>query len=316
MPLRFGRGLGSGHGGSRWLLEAKGHGGGAEPGALERARREATLSSSGAALHLDPLPPAPPPGRPLPGPPGAVERSPHPPVQPVPDLPHAFVDTALLEEALTHASARPRHNERLEFLGDAVLDLVVAEELFGARTDLPEGELTVRKSHVVSRPTLAEAADRLGLTPRLRVGKGLRKVELSSTVRAGLFEAVVGAVYLDGGLEAARSFVHATLADSLDRARAEAEVVVPKQRLQELAQRDGGAPPTYELLEEVGEAHAPRFRVRAVVAGTPHPEAWGSTLKEAEMEAARLALAQLEGRESGDASTREAAQEGAEEADA
>lgn len=216
-------------------------------------------------------------------------------MQPVPDLPHAFVDPALLEEALTHASARPRHNERLEFLGDAVLDLVVAEELFGARTDLPEGELTVRKSHVVSRPTLAEAADRLGLTPRLRVGKGLRKVELSSTVRAGLFEAVVGAVYLDGGLEAARSFVHATLSAPLDRARAAAEVVVPKQRLQELAQRDGGAPPTYELLEEAGEAHAPRFRVRAVVAGTPHPDAWGSTVKEAEMEAARLALAQLEG---------------------
>ena len=216
-------------------------------------------------------------------------------MQPVPDLPHAFEDPSLLEEALTHASAGPRHNERLEFLGDTVLDLIVAEALFTERADLPEGELTVRKSHVVSRPTLAEAADRLGLTPRLRVGKGLRKVELSASVRAGLYEAVVGAVHRDAGLEAARSFVETSLAEALGRARAQAEVVVPKQRLQELAQRDGGAPPSYELLEESGEAHAPRFRVRAVVAGTPHPDAWGSTLKEAERRAALLALEALDG---------------------
>lgn len=214
-------------------------------------------------------------------------------LDPIPGLPHSFEDPALLERALTHASKGPRHNERLEFLGDAVLDLVVAELLYRERADLAEGDLTVRKSHVVSRPSLADAADRLGLTGRLKLGRGMDRDHVSASVRAGLFEAVVGAVYLDGGLPAAEAFVGVALETALDEALRQESIRVPKQLLQELAQRNGGSPPTYELLEEDGTAHSPRFRVRAVVGEEAFESAWGSTLKEAQSRAATAALEHL-----------------------
>jgi ribonuclease III len=210
-------------------------------------------------------------------------------------LGHHFADAKLLELALTHASVdRKANNERLEFLGDAVLDLLVAEELFVGNTDLSEGEMTERKSALVSRRTLAAAATELGLPHQARLGRGLDAGSLSRSVLANLYEGVVGAIYIDAGLEAARKFVLATLGERLDDQLEGTTTIVPKQRLQELCQREWGEPPTYEMVESRGLAHARAFCVRAIVNDKPHATAWGRTLKEAESWAAQEALLVLE----------------------
>lgn len=218
------------------------------------------------------------------------------------NLPHRFADEDLLELALTHASfmARGEDNERMEFLGDAVLDLVVAEELYTRHRGLDEGELTRLKANVVSRRTLAEAAQQLDLGSHAKVGRGLDKTSLSRAVLANLFEAVLGAVYLDAGLESARRFARETLERPLNSALEESAEdrpqVSPKQRLQELSQGLWGCPPLYELVESRGEAHARAFLVRAQVGGETFPSAWGRTRKEAEGWAAFEALLILEQR--------------------
>jgi ribonuclease-3 len=213
----------------------------------------------------------------------------------VPSIPHRFRDPALLALALTHSSTgEERDNERLEFLGDAALDLVVAEELFLHHTDLPEGELTVLKAWVVSRRTLAEAGRALGLEEGARLGGGLSRRTLSRAVLANLYEAVLGAIYLDGGLEAARSFIRATLAEPLQLVRERRSGANPKQLLQEYCQRRSGSPPQYEVLDDRGRAHARAFLVRARTGETTFPSAWGRTRKEAEHWAAYEALLVLE----------------------
>jgi ribonuclease-3 len=213
----------------------------------------------------------------------------------MPSLGHDFADPALLELALTHASTgRARDNERLEFLGDAVLDLVVAEELFGHGDELDEGAMTERKAALVSRRTLAVVATELDLASAVQLGRGLNRRSLSRSVLANLYEAVVGAIYLDGGYAAAQAFVLRSLGDRIRTKLEDEHVGVPKQRLQEIAQRQWGAPPTYELVEERGLAHAKAFRVRAVCEGRAFPAAWGRTVKEAESWAAFEALLVLE----------------------
>jgi len=209
-------------------------------------------------------------------------------------LPHEFCDPQLLELALTHASTgNAADNERLEFLGDAALDLVVAEELYRRHPDLAEGDLTELKASVVSRRTLAAAAQKLELEPRARVGRGLDRRALSRSVLANLYEAVLGAVYLDAGLGAAASFVMTTLADPLQRVHERREEAVPKQVFQEYCQRRTGEPPRYEVVESRGKAHARAFLVRAIAGGESYPTAWGRTRKEAEHWAAQEALLTL-----------------------
>ncbi len=214
----------------------------------------------------------------------------------MPTVPHEFRDPALLELALTHSSAgRERDNERLEFLGDAALDLVIAEELFrAAGAELPEGEMTERKASVVSRKSLAEAAARIGLDQLVRLGPGLQERVLPRSVLANIYEAVLGAVYLDGGLEAVRSFVRATLQEALARVREPSLGQNPKQELQQICQRELGGLPSYVLLDERGAAHARAFQIAVDVAGRRFPSAWGRTRKEAETWAAREALLVLE----------------------
>jgi len=213
-------------------------------------------------------------------------------------LPHEFRDPALLELALTHSSTgAAADNERLEFLGDAALDLVVAEELFRAHPDLAEGDLTELKSHVVSRPTLARAARALELEPAAHLGLGLRRRALPASVLANLYEALLGAVYLDGGLEAARAFTRATLEEALLRARARRGSANPKQELQQRAQQLSQELPRYQLLESRGEAHARAFLIQAELRGESFPPAWGRTRKEAESWAAHEALLVLRERE-------------------
>jgi ribonuclease-3 len=209
---------------------------------------------------------------------------------------HRFDDPDLGLLALTHSSsgtadARGRKdNERLEFLGDTVLDLVIAEALYGDRDGHPEGALTEMKAQVVSRQALAGAAHRMGLADHARLGRGLDRRALSRSILANLYEAVVGAIYLDAGLEAARHFILETLGPELSAARQRRGRPKPKQRFQEVCQQRYGSPPTYELLQQRGDDNARAFLVAAAAGGERFPSAWGRTVKEAEHWAAFEAL--------------------------
>jgi ribonuclease-3 len=204
---------------------------------------------------------------------------------------HDFRDPELHQLALTHASTgAERNNERLEFLGDAVLDLVVTEELYGLSPPLDEGVMTELKAWIVSRRVLAGVARELGLEAEARVGAGMRDRALTSSMLANLYEALLGAVYLDGGLAAARSMVRATLAPILARAEARKGAPNEKQALQRHSQLLTGVPPEYVVLAERGHAHAKAFLIAAAVAGRRFPAAWGRTRKEAERWAAHEAL--------------------------
>jgi ribonuclease-3 len=206
---------------------------------------------------------------------------------------HTFRDPALLDLALRHASAGPPHNERLEYLGDAALDLVVAEALYRRHGQLDEGQLSELKASVVSRPSLAQAARRIGLPAAAALGQGLTADALSRAVLANLLEAWLGAIYLDAGLEAVRSAVEQSLSEPLGEAFGREAVTTPKQTLQHLAQAQTGRPPEYELLRERGVAHARAFQVRAKLGPRVFPPAWGRTRKEAERWAAHEALLRL-----------------------
>jgi ribonuclease III len=204
---------------------------------------------------------------------------------------HQFRDRRLLELALTHASvdgAEP--NERLEFLGDTVLDLIVAEWLFTQHPEKREGELTKAKAWIVSRKTLADAARDMGLWEAARKGRGLEGTDPSRAVLANLYEAVLGAIYLDAGLEAAQRFALATLGNYLVRGTRAAQEASPKQVLQEFVQARGEAPPVYELVEERSLLNVRSFLVAARIGKVRHPAAWGRTRKEAESWAAHEAL--------------------------
>lgn len=206
-------------------------------------------------------------------------------------LPYEFRDPDLLDLALTHSSlGSSRDNERLEFLGDAALDLVVAEDIFRSHRDLAEGEMTELKASVVSRKSLAEAATALGLGESAQLGQGLRKRALPRSVLANLYEAVLGAVYLDGGLAAARGFILSTLGPQLDAVRARDRGANPKQRFQQLCQSRFGELPTYVVLASRGAAHARAFLIAAEADRERFPGAWGRTRKEAESWAAHEAL--------------------------
>jgi len=211
---------------------------------------------------------------------------------------HDFRDSALLELALTHSSTgRKPNNERLEFLGDAVLDLVVAETFYRAHPDLNEGALTEFKAEVVSRRSLAEAAKRLELHREVHLGPGLKPRGLPRSVLANIFEALLGAIYLDSGLEAARRYVETTLAHSLGQADRVEAPPNPKQELQQLSQKLWSRPPVYRILADLGRAHARAFLVAASCRDEQFPPAWGRTVKEAERWAAHEALLVLGERE-------------------
>lgn len=213
----------------------------------------------------------------------------------MPDIPYSFRDPSLLELALTHASVGDGpDNERMEFLGDAVLDLVVADELFRWHESLPEGDLTEFKAWVVSRRVLADAARAMALEESAKVGSGMQDRALPRSVMANLYEAVLGAVYLDGGFEAAREFALATLDAPLERVRKSQPGSNPKQVLQQHCQSLVGKPPTYRVLSQRGKAHARAFLVVVEVNGRRFPSAWGRTRKEAERWAAQEALLELE----------------------
>lgn len=211
---------------------------------------------------------------------------------------YRFADPELLVAAVTHASLadnRLASNERLEFLGDAVLGLVVCEDLFTRYPDKLEGEMTKIKSVVVSRRTCAQLAEELGLSDLLRLGKGMTETnETPSSVKAGVFEAFVAAIYLDGGLEAARDFLLPHLAPEIERSARSENKDNYKSFLQQYAQKHYDATPRYEALDEKGPDHSKCFEVAVVIHDRRFPSAWAPSKKEAEQRAALLALQELD----------------------
>ncbi len=215
------------------------------------------------------------------------------------ELGYRFADETLLQLALTHRSAGRPNNERLEFLGDALVNLVVAEMLFDARPRASEGELSRLRAQLVSEPALAERARELQLGDELKLGTG----ELKSggfrrdSILADAFEAVVAAIHRDGGFAACREWLQAIFAAPL--ASVGPPQKDPKTMLQEWLQGHGLPLPHYELLAEHGEEHARRFDV-ACVLEQPAParcEGSGSSRRAAEQVAAEKALEMLMGAE-------------------
>ena len=212
-------------------------------------------------------------------------------------LGYKFRDEKLLSQALTHSSAvdnRLSSNERLEFLGDAVLALVVCQALFERFSNYLEGDLTKVKSMLVSRGTCAKISRQLGLHKFLNIGKGMiSNRALSGSLAAGVFETVIGAIYLDGGLEAARSFIIKVLGSKIEQADAEHAQGNFKSLLQQYAQEQYNSTPTYVLLDEKGPDHNKCFELEVAIASQHFPSAWGNNKKEAEQKAAFNALVEL-----------------------
>jgi ribonuclease-3 len=216
---------------------------------------------------------------------------------------HRFRDRSLLERAVTHSSAAAdsgepslADNERLEFLGDAVLGMLVSDHLLGAFPGWSEGQLSRGRSRLVNSVSLSAAARRLGLGEHLRVGRGEEKSggREKPALLANLFEAVVGAVYLDGGLVPAREFVtRALLVPAMDAQGEQLGRGDDKSELQELLQKNGWPMAQYNVLRETGPDHRKVFWVEVSVAGRVTAIGSGSSKKEAEQLAAQQALEQL-----------------------
>src|SRR5688572_11152590 len=219
-------------------------------------------------------------------------------------LAHTFVDPSLLQRALAHRSwvaESPGQvsNERLEFLGDAVLGLVVTDHIFRTYPDLPEGELAKVRASVVSAAALAEVAVELELGPALRLGKGedASGGREKPSILADATEAVIGAVYLDGGWDAASELVLDLLGERIGAAALGPGGQDYKTRLQELAAREHEALPEYEVADE-GPDHAKRFYATVSLKGVAYGMGEGRSKKQAEQAAARVAWEALVARAS------------------
>ncbi len=210
---------------------------------------------------------------------------------------HTFRDESILLAALTHASGaahRLASNERLEFLGDAILGFIVCDTLYQMFPHSLEGDLTRVKSVVVSRETCGRISEQLGLTEFLIVGKGLAvNSAVPVSVLSDLFESIVAAIYLDGGIEPARRFVSRWMEPEIEQVSSGAQGANHKSLLQQLSQRDFSVTPTYEVMEESGPDHSKSFHVSAFIGEQRYTPAWGRNKKEAEQRAASNALVEL-----------------------
>jgi ribonuclease-3 len=210
---------------------------------------------------------------------------------------YKFKNPAILASALTHASIanhRLESNERLEFLGDSILGLVVCWYLFENYPEYLEGELTKIKSSVVSRRTCAEMSDKLGLPEWLYLGKGIAsRAKLPPSLSAAVFEALIAALALDAGMDFTRAFILKQIVPYIEAAVASEHQQNFKSQLQQHAQKEFSATPIYELLDEKGPDHSKCFEVAVCVAGRRFPSAWGPSKKESEQKAAFNALVEL-----------------------
>jgi len=212
-------------------------------------------------------------------------------------LGHRFGDSALLERALTHSSRGPDNNERLEFLGDGVLGCAVAEELYARFPQLPEGNLTRLRASLVREEALAEVAAGLGLAGFLRLGEG----ETSSaqaprpSILADALEALVGAIFLDAGYDAARKAVLTAFGPLIERLDPERPAKDPKTLLQERLQAEHRPLPEYRVLSVKGAAHRQSFEVECLVPDTDLRSIGNGTSRQrAEQQAALAMLENLE----------------------
>lgn len=212
-------------------------------------------------------------------------------------LQYTFKNPDLLTESLTHASianTRLLSNERMEFLGDAVLDLVVCEALYLRFPEYLEGDLTKIKSAVVSRKTCAEISNETGLTDLLITGKGISSREaMPHSLAAAVYESIIAAIYMDGGFDVAKAYILRTIAAKIEIIAADAHQQNYKAVLQQHAQKSMGATPVYDLLDEKGPDHSKCFEVCVLIDGRRFPGAWGPNKKTAEQKAAMLALEEM-----------------------
>jgi ribonuclease-3 len=207
---------------------------------------------------------------------------------------HVFADPSLADGALTHASARGASRadyQRLEFLGDRVLGLCVADMLYAAFPDAPEGELSVRLNALVNAEALAEIADEAGISDLIRSGSDVRALSARNRVnlRADAIEALIAALYLDGGIEVARAFIRRWWQPRGSAAAAPRRD--PKTELQEWAHQISGGAPVYETVSRTGPDHDPVFTVAVQVPGKDVAEATGRSKRQAEQNAAAALLA-------------------------
>ncbi len=211
-------------------------------------------------------------------------------------LGYAFAEPRLMTQALTHRSAGSAHNERLEFLGDAVLDVVISEFIFRAQPFAAEGDLSRLRASLVNDESLATLADDLGLGQHLILGGGERKAggHRRVSILANALEALFGAVYLDGGFDAARTLIEHAYGDRLDSLPDLDELRDPKTRLQEWLQARGLALPVYAVKQVTGAAHSQTFEVECTL-GDDYPvtTASAATRRRAEQAAARKMLDEL-----------------------
>jgi len=214
-------------------------------------------------------------------------------------LHYRFRESELLRTALTHSSYANEHscssNERLEFVGDSVLGMVTAAYLYRTFPELPEGRMTRLRAELVCEQSLYEVAEKLGIGESLRLGRGeeLTGGRKRHSILADCVEAVIAAIYLDAGLDAARAFIDAFILSKLSAVDT-APVRDYKTELQELVQKTPGRSVSYVLLGESGPDHQKRFVSAACVQGEQIGSGEGATKKEAEQMAARAALARLE----------------------
>ncbi len=216
-------------------------------------------------------------------------------------LGHQFGDLALLDRALTHTSHAHEdvstgtgHNEPLEFLGDAVLGFVVAERLHLRHPTGDEGTKSKARAHLVAATSLARRAADLGLPELLRLGRGEEKTggRGKTNLWADAYEAVVAALYLDGGLAAVQRFIGEQLGPEIDT-QGTGALTDAKSALQEWLQARGEAVPQYVVVAEEGPSHRRHFRVECMIGGVAVASGEGSSKKAAHLEAARMALAEM-----------------------
>lgn len=208
-------------------------------------------------------------------------------------LGHAPADPALFARALTHGSKAEDNYQRLEFLGDRVLGLIMADWLYAQFPAEPEGKLAQRFNGLVSRETCAEVGREIGVAAQMRLGRQAQDdgVFDSDNVLGDVVEALIGALWLDGGAEAANRFVRARWAGLIEGQRQPPKH--PKAMLQEYAASKNRKPPTYEIVDRSGPDHRPRFTVRVSVNGFGSADGSGTSRQEAETAAAKVMMESL-----------------------
>lgn len=217
-------------------------------------------------------------------------------------LKYKFKDKSLLETALTHSSyaneakgSNVKYNERLEFLGDAILGFVVGSFIFKEYPDTPEGELTKLRASVVCEAMLSKKARLLNVGEHMRLGKGEENTggRDRNSILADAFEAIIGAIYIDGGIDEASKFVLTQLKDSIFEMKNSVKILDSKTSLQEILQKDSNAAIEYTIVGESGPAHDKEFKVEVKNKGEVLGVGCGKSKKEAEQNAAMIAIKNL-----------------------